>query len=190
MRLSASGNEEAFRILYERNYRRVYGAAYRIVGDSGVAEEVAQEAFLALWKSTGRFRAGSRLEPWLLRIATNRAIDRYRTEKRHPSTLEDPDSGLESEAVDIRQLLGGGDEDSDATRLARYRDVERLWRRCADVLTGQQRAAFVLFAIEGRSAAEVGEIMECSASAVRSHASAARERLRAELSEYVSSGNE
>lgn len=180
MRLSAAGNEEAFRVLYERQYAAVYRVARRIVRDAARAEDVLQETFLALWRTADRFRTDSGLEPWLLRIATNRAIDRIRSEGRQPEPVEEPErvAGTFDPGVWVAPDAGG----EDPTRFARVRELEELWDALAARLTPQQRAAFVLYVIEERSSAEVAEILECSASAVRSHVSAARERLRAGLS--------
>ncbi len=90
----AGGDREAFSALYDRYAPRVYGLALHMLQDPGLAEEVAQEAFLKLWTRASQFnpRRGSPLA-WLLTITRRTALDRIRFENRRPveAHLEDPD---------------------------------------------------------------------------------------------------
>jgi RNA polymerase sigma-70 factor (ECF subfamily) len=72
------GEQAAQEQLFQRHWRRMYRAAYLIVQDAGVAEDVAQEAFLAAIRALDRFDLRRPLGPWLHRIAVNRAIDLVR----------------------------------------------------------------------------------------------------------------
>jgi RNA polymerase sigma-70 factor, ECF subfamily len=68
---------EALDALYERHSRAALGLATRMVGERETAEEVVQEAFLALWRNAGRYQAGrGSVRTWLLSIVHHRAIDR------------------------------------------------------------------------------------------------------------------
>jgi RNA polymerase sigma-70 factor, ECF subfamily len=70
---------EALDALYERHSRAALGLATRMVGERETAEEVVQEAFLALWRNAGRYQAGrGSVRTWLLSIVHHRAIDRLR----------------------------------------------------------------------------------------------------------------
>jgi DNA-directed RNA polymerase specialized sigma24 family protein len=81
----AAGEERAFVIAYDRHAHFVYGAVLRFLGDREAAAEVAQDAFLALWRRARQFDAAAgSLLAWLLGIARNRAIDRLRSESRRP----------------------------------------------------------------------------------------------------------
>jgi RNA polymerase sigma-70 factor, ECF subfamily len=75
--------------LYDRYSSLVYSVALRVLGDTGVAEDVLQEVFMQLWRNPGLFDASrGNLAPWLAVITRNRAIDSLR--KRRPETdLED-----------------------------------------------------------------------------------------------------
>src|SRR3954469_20244238 len=74
------GDESAFARLYDATSSRVVGLAVRVVRDKAQAEEVAQEAYLEIWKSSGRFdpAKGSPLG-WLLTIVHRKAVDRVRS---------------------------------------------------------------------------------------------------------------
>jgi RNA polymerase sigma-70 factor (ECF subfamily) len=76
------GDARAFEILYDRHYRAVFWLARRILDDRGLAADVTQEAFTALWLSRGQYRSDrGRLEWWLLSIVRNRAIDVQRRDR-------------------------------------------------------------------------------------------------------------
>lgn len=182
LRRAAGGDEDAFRVLFDRKHRGVYLLAYQILGDRGAAEDVAQEVFLSLWDHAGRYRPRYRVDTWLRRIATNKAIDRYRSERRHPDPVGAGDAGYGTDAsLDITALLEAGGTFGDASLPARWREIQALWDRLAADLPAQQRAAFVLREIEGLPARDVARAMGCSTSAVRTHVALARQKLRAAL---------
>ena len=73
IRLSQAGNEDAFRWLVERHYKKVFRIACRILRDSSAATDVAQEAFVAAWRALGTFHVGQPFEPWIVTIVARRA---------------------------------------------------------------------------------------------------------------------
>jgi RNA polymerase sigma-70 factor (ECF subfamily) len=184
VRLSGEGDQDAFRELFERKSRRVYLTAYQMLGNRALAEDVVQDAFLALWKHCRRYRPESTVDTWLTRITTNRAIDRWRGERRHDEsrvtgavaattdgTRADPLEALESTRL----------PEADPTLRAQWAEVQELWDELAAPLPVQQRAAFVLRQIDGLSSAETAEAMGCTQSTVRSHLALARKALRKAL---------
>jgi RNA polymerase sigma-70 factor (ECF subfamily) len=80
LRRSARGDEAAFAALYDATSARVYGLAVRVVRDPAQAQEVAQEAYLEVWRTASRFDAdrGSAAS-WLMTIVHRRAVDRVRS---------------------------------------------------------------------------------------------------------------
>ncbi len=98
------GDEDALAELYDRYGRLAFGLAYRILGERGTAEDVVQEAYLAVWRRSTSFRAdrGS-ARAWLMSIVHNAAIDRRRGRfKREQEVvpIDDLEFRLESEADD------------------------------------------------------------------------------------------
>lgn len=83
-----SGSEDAFAALYDRHAGAVYAAATRLSSDRGLAEDIVQETFLALWDRAEQFEPtlGS-LSAWLLTIARNRTVDRLRALGRRPTIV-------------------------------------------------------------------------------------------------------
>lgn len=185
VRAAGKGDEEAFRQLFERKHRRVYLVARQMLGNDALAEEVVQEAFLALWRPRAHYRDEFAVDTWLARITSSRAIDRWRAERRYvEGRVSDEAPREELPAATVLELVEASRaEEADPTLRARWREVQALWDDLAEALPPQQRAAFVLREIEGFEAAEVAEAMGCSLSTVRSHVALARKALRAALQE-------
>ena len=78
--LAGGGDSKAFAALYDRHGRAAYSLAYRMMGERQTAEDLVQEAFLAVWRRVGSYRAerGS-VRTWLLSIVHNRGIDQLRS---------------------------------------------------------------------------------------------------------------
>jgi len=127
VRAAAGGDEKATRELVSRHWDDAYRAAYLILGDGALAEDVAQEAFLAALNSLGSFDVSRPFAPWLHRIAVNKAIDEVRAGGRRPpiapeslvergsTTVED--AGLSPRIVAALETLDATDR---AIVVARY----------------------------------------------------------------------
>lgn len=111
VRAVAAGSEDGLAALYDKYAGSVYATARRLTSDRGLAEDVVQETFLALWNRAEQFDAtlGS-LPAWLLTIARNRTVDRLRAISRRPPTVPVSDLALpdEGDTAALERLLGGG----------------------------------------------------------------------------------
>ena len=90
------GDERAFAELLNRHLRPVAGFAYRMLGDSSEAEDIAQETFLRLWRHRHAWKPQAKLRTWLYRVAHNLCIDRHRRREvvtGHIPETEDPGPG-------------------------------------------------------------------------------------------------
>jgi RNA polymerase sigma-70 factor (ECF subfamily) len=107
----AAGDETALGTLYDRHGDVVYGAVLRFLGDRQAAEEVVQDAFLAIWREARRYDAGTgSAAGWLLRIARNRAIDRLRAAARRPLVMDlaGLTTGVATDGGTERAMASGG----------------------------------------------------------------------------------
>ena len=79
------GDERAFACLMEAYHRPVLGYVYRMVGDAGLAEDLAQDVFLRVYQRLDGFRGQCQFTTWLFQIAKNRVLDELRAQARRPS---------------------------------------------------------------------------------------------------------
>ena len=83
------GEKEAFEEVVRRTYRHVYTQAFRLVGDRQEAEDVAQEAYLRVYRGLAGFRGDAQFETWLYRIVSNAAMSHLRKRRRFGDVLKD-----------------------------------------------------------------------------------------------------
>jgi len=87
--LVGEGDGFAFGVLYERHSRAVYSVARRLAGDQQEAEDLAQEAFIKVWRSAGSYRAEkASVRTWIFSVLRNEAIDRWRSRATRQRALE------------------------------------------------------------------------------------------------------
>ena len=110
VRAVASGSHDALAALYDRHADAVFAAASRLTSDRGMAEDVVQETFLALWDRAETFDpAVGSLAAWLHTIARNRTVDRLRAAGRRPNLVP-----LTSAASSGSAYSGSDEVDADA----------------------------------------------------------------------------
>ena len=142
----AVGDQAAAVVFVRRYQRRVFGLAYSMTSDASVAEEVAQEALIRVWRHAPVFdhRRGS-VTSWVLTITRNLTIDALRMRQAVPT---DPDDFTAS------AMLSPENNPEDVVRRG---DVRDLMRTALADLSPEQRRAVVLAAVYGRTASEIGE---------------------------------
>ncbi len=160
------GDPRALEELVRLTHRRVYGLAVRLVGDRYEAEDVAQEAYLRMFRGLAGFREEARFETWMHRIVTNTAINQLRRRGRFGELLEDEE--LEVPAPDRAQELAVSRD-----------ELERVLA----ALPSGQRAVVVLKDVYGLSCREIGDELGIEEGAVKVRLHRARKRLREALSE-------
>jgi RNA polymerase sigma factor (sigma-70 family) len=139
-------DQEAAVTFTRRYQRRVFGLAFSMTSDAGVAEDVAQEAMIRVWRHAPVFdpRRGS-VTSWVLTITRNLAIDALRLRRAVPT---DPDDFAAT------ALASSEHNPEDAVRRG---DVRQTVRAALGVLPDEQRRAVVLAAVYGRTALEISE---------------------------------
>jgi RNA polymerase sigma-70 factor (ECF subfamily) len=171
VRAAREGDEEAYADLVRRHSGGLHRTVARIIRDDDEAWDVVQMAFLRAWRRFDRYDERWSFATWLYRIGTNLAIDlvRSRTSRRKAH-----------QAGGEHHLRLVGDQEKTSTRLDRS-EVDGVLRELVEVLTPQQRSAFILREIEDLETAEVAEILGCSTATVRNHVFQARKTLRREI---------
>jgi RNA polymerase sigma-70 factor (ECF subfamily) len=166
------GDLAAFEEVVRRYQRRVYGVALRIVRAHDLADDVAQEAFVRAWQALERFDVGRPFGPWVCRIAANLAVNHVRSPRSREEAL--PEGHAETPSADPGPL-------------GAVLDAEARWVLDAAVaaLSPEQRAVFVLRAVEEMSYEEIARALDISPGTVMSRLFRARERLAKALAPYL-----
>ena len=159
---SARHVEPAFVVLIQRYQRDVYRVVWRISGGHADSEDIAQETFLRLWVNPAQVREAKALKGWLLRVASNMVMDRYRRK---------PMVNLEV-AEDVVDLAPGPDSSRELSQVSCAVDA------AVAQLPDRQRMALVLVHFEQMSNIAAAEVMELSVDALESLLARARRRLK------------
>ena len=149
LKLSSRGDQEAFARLYDATSARVFGLAVRIIRDPAQAEEVAQEAYLEIWRTASRFDpAKGSAQAWMLTIVHRKSVDRVRSAEA--STRRDTTYELRNQTVD-----------HDSTADAAHASLEaRRVRNAMESLTAAQREALELAYFGGYTHTEVASMLD------------------------------
>ena len=158
------GDKEAFTTLVLQLGDRLYAVAYRILRDSGRAEDAVQQTFLIAWRELPSLRDERRLEAWLYRLLVNACYAELRHTRRWQPGLR-------------LVPLGPPDDDDVQLNVANQDELERAFGR----LSGEQRAVLVLHHYLGLSGAEIGAALGLSPGTVRSRLHYARQLMRAAI---------
>jgi RNA polymerase sigma-70 factor, ECF subfamily len=161
-----SNDEAAFEALFRKYIRQVAGFAVSFVGSRARAEEIAQEAFVQVYRARQRYRPQARFATWLYRIVTNLCVSEvrraeYRGVRVTGGGRDDPGHDSEPDFLPD-ETARSGEED-----LLVREDMDRI-RALVEGLPAQQRAAVLLARVEGFSYEEVASSLACSVSAVKS----------------------
>jgi RNA polymerase sigma-70 factor (ECF subfamily) len=182
MLLVAGGDESAFNYLAQKYHRPMIHFLYRMVRNQAIAEELAQEVFLRVYRSRESYRAEARFTTWLYRIATNLAVNHARDTKheREAQTLyldaPDEESGTTPEVADDRPTV--------EQRLLRDERMAAI-RTHVMALPERQRMAVLMHKYQGMDYRQIGEVLKLSESATKSLLFRAYQTLRDKLKDFV-----
>lgn len=167
-----SGDEPAFAELISRFRDKIYYVAYRMMGNHLDADEVVQETFVRVYNKRQELDNVSYFSTFLMRIATNYAIDLLRKRKGH-STMEGDSSALPGDTqLDLARQVDTPQEIFENKRL-----MEEI-QKALDTLPPRQRMTAILHDVEGYTKQEIAEIFECPQATVRSNLHIARTKLK------------
>jgi RNA polymerase sigma-70 factor (ECF subfamily) len=178
MRLIGQGDTAAFEDLVQRHQMLVLGTVSRMLGGNSEVEDIAQQVFLRVWKSAGRYVARAKFTTWLLKITRNLVFNELRRAKRRAlvpmqSDPEGDELPLADEAVSA----------PDAAALEK--ELQGAIDKAIEALPEVQRMAVILRRYEELSYEEIGEVLDLSVPAVKSVLFRARSELRQRLTQYL-----
>jgi RNA polymerase sigma-70 factor (ECF subfamily) len=180
------GDMDAFQVLFTKYSGAIVKFAYRFLGSRDRAEEVAQTAFLQLFRARKRYKPKARFATFLYRIAANLCLNELRRfdYSGKIDSLDTPDES-ESGSTSFADRLPDHDSPGPAQCLG-WREVATEVQKVLKYLPPNQRMALLLSRVDGFSYQEVAENLDTSVSAVKSLIFRATETLRRDLGELLS----
>ena len=176
------GETAAFEELVRRNAPKVNTLIYRFLGDPGQVEDLTQEVFLRVYRTSQRYQPTAKFSTWLYRIAANLSFNVLRAKRRgQPVQLE---IAYSEDGEPFYRDVPDDRNDPPHDHL----DAEELRVKVAeaiDQLPENQKVAIILNKYEQKSYEEIAAILNCSTMAVKSLLSRARSNLRNALGRYV-----
>ncbi len=178
----AAGDEACFNFLVQKYHRPMMHFLFRMVHNQAVAEELAQEVFLRVYRSRESYRAEAKFTTWLYRIATNLAVNHARDTRRERGAqtvyLDAPDeeSGTTPDVADDRPTV--------EQRILRDERMGAI-RAHVMALPDRQRMAVLMHKYQGLDYRQIGEVLRLSESATKSLLFRAYQTLREKLKDFV-----
>lgn len=171
-----SGDDEAFRIIFERYSRPLLAFLYDIVGDGALAEELTQETFVRAYRNLKGLRNEEKLGTWLFGIARNAAREQLRS--RHGVALDD------------EQVIQVRDSNPSPARQLLDKELQRVMRSALAMLDDDRRLVFVLKIFHQKSYDEIAEITGFTVAKLKTDLHRARAEMRRRIRPYLEAGRE
>jgi len=176
----AAGDDAAFDYLVEKFRRPLVGFMYRMAHNQAVAEELAQEVFLRVYRARSSYSADAKFTTWLYRIATNLAVNHARDTKSEKTTTSidqaDEETGLTIDVADSTPNV-----EQEILRRERLAAI----RRQVEALPERQRLAVIMHKYQNMDYRQIAEVLKLSESATKSLLFRAYETLREKLKNFV-----
>jgi len=178
----AAGDEAGFSLLVEKYRRQMVHYMYRMVHNQAIAEEMAQEVFLRVYRARASYRAEAKFSTWLYRIATNLGVNHARDTRYERGAqavyLDQPDSqtGISPDVADTTPTI-----EEQMLRDARLAAI----RKHVMALPERQRTAVLMHKYQDLDYKQIGAVLKLSESATKSLLFRAYQTLRERLKEFV-----
>jgi RNA polymerase sigma-70 factor, ECF subfamily len=171
MELVAGNDADAFEVVLERHADAAFSLAYRICGRRSLGEDIAQEAFLSIWRSGARYdRARGSVRTWTLGIVHNRAVDALRRSSVHERRRAG-DEGIEE------TLEAAESTESEAVEKAASREI----RGALGELPSEQRKVIELAYFGGFTHVEIASMLDTPVGTVKGRMRLGLQKLREQL---------
>ncbi len=177
----------AFTSLVESYQPRLLRVLKHIVGSDAVAEDLAQDVFLRVWRARKNYSPTAKFSTWLFHIAHNVASNSLRDRKRKKEYQVAGNDAADSASFTLEQLAMASTGVMPVRKLDKAERAEMV-RTAVEALNDRQRMALLLSKFEGLSYQEIAEAMDLSVQAVKSLLSRARVNLKNLLQPYLNSG--
>ena len=179
-RLAQQGREAAFRELVRRYERPVFSLVFRMVRDSAIAEDLAQDTFIKVLNHVDKYRPEFKFSSWLFKIANNVAIDHLR--RRQLDTISMDGSPNAATAADVEATsFDIADKSESALEIMEAKELGSAIERAIGSLRPEYRSCIMLRHVEGRSYEEIAATLDLPLGTVKTYIHRARHQLREAL---------
>ena len=170
------GDQSAFQELVEMYRTRVASIAYSVVGNYEDAKDIAQEVFIKIYRSLGRFDVKKKFFTWLYRLTVNASIDFLRANKKrsHQESIDSEESF--AQYADHRDV-------GDIEGVIEKHERRELFAKIVEDLNPKQKIAFTLCDLQGESSAAAAKILNCPQATLRWYLHEARKKIRLTVQE-------
>ena len=173
------GDAPSFELLLHRHRVAVVNHLYRVVQSRAIAEELAQDVFVRVYRSRERYQPDAKFTTWLYRITTNVALNWRRDTRRETGHLRLDDATRILPKLELRDQAPAVDELM--IRRGRAKEI----REAIETLPGKQLAAVLMHKYEGMDYNEIAEVLNCSIPALKSILFRAYQTLRQRLAHFA-----
>ena len=170
-----AGDEEAFRLIFDRYSRPVLSFIYDMVGDRALAEDLAQETFVRAYRGLGGLREETKLSTWLFAIAKNCAREQLRSRRRNEGNVE----------IDAEPAFELRDEGRSPSGTLLDKELSGVIQRALMKLDEDKRTVFTLKVLQQRSYEEIAEITGYSVGKLKTDLHRARAEMRKRIGPYL-----
>jgi RNA polymerase sigma-70 factor, ECF subfamily len=178
MRLIGRGDTAAFEELVVRHQSLVVGTVARMLGSNSEVDDIAQQVFVRVWRSAGRYVARAKFTTWLLKITRNLVFNELRRSKRRAHVPIQPDA--DAEELPLRE-----ERVSTPDAAALESELQTAIDDAIAQLPETQRLAVILRRYEEMTYEQIGDVLDLSVPAVKSVLFRARTELRERLAAYL-----
>jgi RNA polymerase sigma-70 factor (ECF subfamily) len=180
------GDEVSFELLLRRYRSPLVNFLNRMVRDSGLAEDLAQEVFMRVYRARKEYEPNAKFTTWLFRIATNLALNAVRDGRHRMMEISIDERMDDGEQEQPR--LDVADKSPNIENRLLARDRAAVIRSAVESLPEKQRAAVLLHKYVELDYSEIARTLECSESALKSLLFRAYETLRVQLAPMMQGG--
>lgn len=179
MKRVAKGDDEAFKLLFERHNRLAWSVIYRQLGNVAASEDLVQEAFLRVYRAAPKYEHSAKFSTWLYTVVTNLCLNYKRDRARDRLRLVGSEEDEQGNALEQLAAVEPDEHEQD--------DRQKRTQAVKDAIAGlpeNQRMALILSRYEEKSYEEVAEILGVTVAAVKSLTSRARTTLKEKLQRW------
>ncbi len=181
---SVEGDTEAFNVLVEKYYRKIYNLAYRFVGDSEEANDLAQEIFTAAFQNLSKFRGDAKFSTWLFQIATNRGKNKFKYLKRRGYFVNRGQSDTDDERDYLQKAVP--DHSTNPEDLLAGKQIQKVVQDAINELDPDHKEIVILRDIEGFSYEEIARMLNLPEGTTKSRLHRARMVVKEKLKKVLS----